>query len=124
MDSYIEWASREVNEQHISQFMRTYCRQLVTPLIALIQDYGIALEAHMQNTIVNLGAQFQMNFVVRDLGGSRIDLDTLSMKLKDITVTNTSLLASSINEVVAKFQHAVVQNQLAELIHHFSKKKV
>nr|WP_276516926.1 IucA/IucC family protein [Staphylococcus petrasii] len=123
VDSYIEWASREVNEQNISQFMRTYCRQLVTSLIALIQDYGIALEAHMQNTIVNLGPQFQMNFVVRDLGGSRIDLDTLSMKLKDINVTNTSLLASSINEVVAKFQHAVVQNQLAELIHHFSKKE-
>lgn len=123
VDSYIEWISGEVNEQNISQFMRTYCRQLVTPLIALIQDYGIALEAHMQNTIVNLGPQFQMNFVVRDLGGSRIDLDTLSMKLKDINVTNTSLIASSINEVVAKFQHAVVQNQLAELIHHFSKKE-
>lgn len=35
--------------------MRNYTRQLVTPLLALIQDYGIALEAHMQNTLVHLG---------------------------------------------------------------------
>lgn len=35
-------------------------------------------------------------------------------------MTNESLLAQSIEEVIAKFQHAVVQNQLAELIHHFN----
>ncbi|MCP6275027.1 hypothetical protein NL452_27395, partial [Klebsiella pneumoniae] len=27
VDSYIEWISGAVNEQNISQFMRTYCRQ-------------------------------------------------------------------------------------------------
>ena len=36
-------------------------------------------------------------------------------------MSNQSLLANSIEEVIAKFQHAVIQNQLAELIHHFSK---
>ena len=36
----------------------------------------------MQNTIVNLGPNYQMNFIVRDLGGSRIDLNTLTHKLK------------------------------------------
>lgn len=75
----------------------------------------------MQNTIVNLGPNYQMNFIVRDLGGSRIDLNTLTHKLKNINVSNQSLLANSIEEVIAKFQHAVIQNQLAELIHHFSK---
>ena len=34
---------------------------------------------------------------------------------------NKSLLADSIEEVIMKFQHAVVQNQLAELIFHFKK---
>ena len=61
-----------------------------------------------------------MKFLVRDLGGSRIDLDTLQQKVTNIEVTNESLLAQSIEEVIAKFQHAVVQNQLAELIHHFN----
>ncbi|PTI51370.1 siderophore synthetase, partial [Staphylococcus xylosus] len=48
------------------------------------------------------------------------DLTTLKYKIPNIDVTNTSLIAESIEEVIAKFQHAVIQNQIAELIHHFS----
>ena len=59
-----------------------------------------------------------MKFIVRDLGGSRIDLNTLKQKVPQIDVTNESLIADTIEEV--KFQHAVIQNQLAELIHHFN----
>ncbi|MDU2311011.1 MAG: IucA/IucC family C-terminal-domain containing protein, partial [Staphylococcus epidermidis] len=75
---------------------------------------------HMQNTIVNLGPNYKMKFIVRDLGGSRIDLNTLKQKVPQIDVTNESLIADNIEEVIAKFQHAVIQNQLAELIHHFN----
>ncbi|MEB7365992.1 IucA/IucC family protein [Staphylococcus borealis] len=124
VDSYIEWVNGEVNKSGIITFMENYSRQLITPLLNLIQDYGIALEAHMQNTIVNLGPNFQMNFIVRDLGGSRIDLNTLTHKMNNIQITNQSLLAQTIEEVIAKFQHAVIQNQLAELIYHFSKKEI
>ena len=74
----------------------------------------------MQNTIVNLGPNYKMKFIVRDLGGSRIDLNTLKQKVPQIDVTNESLIADTIEEVIAKFQHAVIQNQLAELIHHFN----
>lgn len=121
VDSYLKWINDDINQRTIHQFMRNYTRQLVTPLLALIQDYGIALEAHMQNTLVHLGPKYQIQFIVRDLGGSRIDIKTLSQKLKHIEVENKSLLADSIEEVIMKFQHAVVQNQLAELIFHFKK---
>lgn len=121
VDSYLKWMNDDINQYTIHQFMRNYTRQLVTPLLALIQDYGIALEAHMQNTLVHLGPEYQIQFIVRDLGGSRIDIKTLSQKLKHIEVENKSLLADSIEEVIMKFQHAVVQNQLAELIFHFKK---
>lgn len=120
VDSYIEWLENEVSVDHIKHFIASYTHTLVRPLIAYIQDYGIALEAHMQNTIVNLGPKYQMKFLVRDLGGSRIDLKTLQRKISNIEITNESLIAESIEEVIAKFQHAVVQNQLAELIHHFN----
>ncbi|WP_044466817.1 IucA/IucC family protein [Staphylococcus caprae] len=120
VDSYLEWLENDVTIDHIKYFIATYTQTLVKPLIAYIQDYGIALEAHMQNTIVNLGPNYQMKFLVHDLGGSRIDLTTLQQKIDNIEVTNESLLAQSIEEVIAKFQHAVVQNQLAELIHHFN----
>lgn len=121
VDSYLKWINDDINQHTIHQFMRNYTRQLVTPLLALIQDYGIALEAHMQNTLVHLGPEYQIQFIVRDLGGSRIDIKTLSQKLKHIEVENKSLLADSIEEVIMKFQHAIVQNQLAELIFHFKK---
>lgn len=120
VDSYIKWINNELTTESIEQFIRQYSSTLVRPLIAYIQDYGIALEAHMQNTIVNLGPNYQMNFLVRDLGGSRIDLQTLKHKLPDVKITNESLIADSIKAVIGKFQHAVVQNQLAELIHHFN----
>lgn len=120
VDSYIKWIYNELTSESIERFIRQYTSTLVRPLIAYIQDYGIALEAHMQNTIVNLGPNYQMNFLVRDLGGSRIDLQTLKYKLPDVEITNESLIADSIEAVIGKFQHAVVQNQLAELIHHFN----
>ena len=80
VDSYLEWLENDVTIDHIKYFIATYTQTLVKPLIAYIQDYGIALEAHMQNTIVNLGPNYQMKFLVRDLGGSRIDLTTLQQK--------------------------------------------
>ena len=120
VDSYIKWLDNELTKDNIKRFMREYTRTLVKPLIAYIQDYGIALEAHMQNTIVNLGPDYQITFLVRDLGGSRIDIKTLQQKLPHIEITNESLIAENIEAVIAKFQHAVIQNQLAELIHHFN----
>ena len=51
----------DINQHTIHQFMRNYTRQLVIPLLALIQDYGIALEAHMQNTLVHLGPSIKYN---------------------------------------------------------------
>ncbi|WP_306341858.1 IucA/IucC family protein, partial [Staphylococcus haemolyticus] len=44
VDSYIEWVNGEVNKSGIITFMENYSRQLITPLLNLIQDYGIALE--------------------------------------------------------------------------------
>ena len=58
--------------------------------------------------------------MVRDLGGSRIDLKTLTRQLPNVKITNKSLAAENIEAVIAKFQHAVIQNQISELIHHFS----
>ena len=120
VDSYLEWASDGVTRENILNFITAYAQALIKPLIAYIQDYGIALEAHMQNTVVHMGPDFQMDFIVRDLGGARIDLATLNEKIPNIAIHNTSLLAQDMTAVIAKFQHAVIQNQMAELILHFS----
>lgn len=120
-DSYLEWIGEGPTSIAIKQFLCSYAKTLIEPLIAYIQDYGIALEAHMQNTIINLGPDYQMKFIIRDLGGSRIHLETLKLKLPHVDVTNSSLIAENIEAVIGKFQHSVIQNQIAELIHYFSK---
>ncbi|MCE5154035.1 siderophore synthetase [Staphylococcus hyicus] len=121
VDSLIEFLYDTVNEETIERFIKDYTDALIPPLIAYIQTYGIALEAHQQNTILQIDQQTRgFSFIVRDLGGSRIDLPTLQKEVPDLTITNQSLIADNIEAVVAKFQHAVIQNQLGTLIDHFS----
>lgn len=120
VDSLIEYLYGEINEQTIHQFMRKYMEALIPPLIGYIQQYGIALEAHQQNTILQIDKESErLSFIVRDLGGSRIYPDTLTQTVPVFEMTNESLISAEIEAVIAKFQHAVVQNQLGTLIHHF-----
>lgn len=120
VDSLIEFLYGTIDVSTIKTFITTYINALIPPLIAYIQTYGIALEAHQQNTILQVNQQTQeFSFVIRDLGGSRIDIETLAKAVPDIEITNESLIAEHIEAVVAKFQHAVIQNQLGTLIDHF-----
>lgn len=120
VDSLIEYLYGEINEQTIHQFMRKYMEALIPPLVGYIQQYGIALEAHQQNTILQIDKESErLSFIVRDLGGSRIYPETLTQTVPDFEITNKSLISDEVEAVIAKFQHAVIQNQLGTLIHHF-----
>ncbi|TRN38509.1 siderophore synthetase [Staphylococcus pseudintermedius] len=123
VDSLIEYLYGDMNGETIQQFMRQYMEALIPPLIAYIQQYGIALEAHQQNTILQMDKENEtLSFIVRDLGGSRIYPETLKQTVPDFEITNDSLVSDKIEAVIAKFQHAVIQNQLGTLIHHFHHK--
>lgn len=120
IDSLIEYLYGEISEDTIIQFMTQYMRAFIPPLIGYIQKYGIALEAHQQNTVLQIDKDTHaLSFIVRDLGGSRIEPQTLKQTVPELTVTNQSLITENIDEVIAKFQHAVIQNQLGTVIHHF-----
>ncbi|PTH28761.1 siderophore synthetase [Staphylococcus agnetis] len=121
VDSLIEFLYDDINEATIVRFIKDYTHALIPPLIAYIQTYGIALEAHQQNTVLQINQQTrEFSFNVRDLGGSRIDLPTLQKEVPELEISNQSLIAEDIEAVVAKFQHAVIQNQLGTLIDHFN----
>ncbi|MGV3244526.1 IucA/IucC family protein [Staphylococcus sp. 11262D007BW] len=120
VDSLIEYLYDNINKDSIQQFVRDYASQLIPPLIAYIQSYGIALEAHQQNTVLEIHpTTHAFTFMVRDLGGARIHPETIKQSVPNIDITNKSLIAEDITDVVAKFQHAVIQNQFGTLIHHF-----
>ncbi|MCU5745111.1 siderophore synthetase [Staphylococcus sp. SQ8-PEA] len=120
LESYLEWVGDGVCQRSVEHFIQTYAQQLIRPLIAYIQRYGVALEAHMQNTVVQLGPNYEMGFLIRDIGGARIDLTSLSKVVRDVKLNNQSLIAHDIKEVIQKFQHAIIQNQFGELIHHLA----
>lgn len=120
IDSLIEYVYGEISQDTIVQFMTQYMQALIPPLIGYIQKYGVALEAHQQNTVLQIDKDTQaLSFIVRDLGGSRIEPQTLKQTVPELTVSNQSLITENIDEVIAKFQHAVIQNQLGTVIHHF-----
>ncbi len=120
IDSLIEYVYGEISQDTIVQFMTQYMQALIPPLIGYIQKYGIALEAHQQNTVLQIDKDTHaLSFIVRDLGGSRIEPQTLKQTVPELTVSNQSLITENIDEVIAKFQHAVIQNQLGTVIHHF-----
>ncbi len=120
IDSLIEYVYGEISQDTIVQFMTQYIQALIPPLIGYIQKYGIALEAHQQNTVLQIDKDTHaLSFIVRDLGGSRIEPQTLKQTVPELTVSNQSLITENIDEVIAKFQHAVIQNQLGTVIHHF-----
>lgn len=114
----------ELGEKHALQFIRHYAGVLLPPLVRLLQKYGIALEAHMQNTIVCINESAVTRFLVRDLGGVRIRLPRLRRHAHDLNFVDrlavSSVFTEDENELYHKFMHAVIQNHLGELIFHMS----
>ncbi|NGQ96908.1 hypothetical protein G3578_17215 [Brevibacillus sp. SYP-B805] len=118
------FGTSQLGEQHALAYIRHYAGVLLPPLVRLLQKYGIALEAHMQNTIVCLEEGAVTRFLVRDLGGARISLPRLQRHLHDQNVVDrlagSSIFADDENELYHKFIHAVMQNHVGELIYQMS----
>jgi siderophore synthetase component len=52
--------------------LEQYLARLVPPLLRLAVAHGVALEGHLQNTLVHAVGGRPLGFVIRDLGGIRI----------------------------------------------------
>ena len=62
-----------VGPDEVRRFFSDYIQHLLPGLLRLYLVYGIALEAHQQNTILVLSRDHRINgFVLRDLGGIRL----------------------------------------------------
>lgn len=94
-----------------------YAGQLVPPLLRLWTAHGIALEPHMQNTLVRLRADRPAGFVVRDLGGIRIHRPRLARAGHSLAFEPGSFIATDDEaEASDKLAHALVHAHLAALL--------
>lgn len=98
-------------------FLR-FCQTLLTPTLALLSRYGVALEAHGQNTFFDLDDDgLPISLAIRDFGGLRIHRPTLEAAGHCVAMRKGSApSASDLHEVRTKFSHCVLQSLLSDLI--------
>lgn len=94
-------------------WMAAYATLLADALVPLLLHYGVAAEAHSQNSIIRFAEGRPVELVLRDLGGIRAwrpwmrgapDLHPASV-----------ITASSLEELIAKGHHAWLQGHLGPL---------
>lgn len=114
MRTYFE--TETIGKKEVFHYVAHYTEKVMIPLLQLVLQYGIALEGHMQNSIiVTKGGEVQRIFV-RDLGGVRIHKKTLA-EVADISeVKEAVVFTDDMNEVYNKFIHSVLQNHFGDLL--------
>lgn len=100
----------------LSAFFADYLALLLPPLLRLLTAHGVALEAHLQNTLLVHDGR-PRGFLVRDLGGVRVHRPRLAAaghrpELAPGSFTITDDLA----EAQSKLMHTLVHAHLAALI--------
>jgi siderophore synthetase component len=98
-------------------FLREYSDLLCSAALPLLWRYGIAIEAHLQNTLLVLGKPHPPRLMLRDSGGLRLHLGRFRAAGLDFTPHPQSLtVTEDIEEAVAKLCHAVIHANLGILI--------
>lgn len=94
-----------------------YAELLLPPVLRLLVKYGIALEAHLQNTVVVFRGERPVRLLLRDFAGIRVSLDRLRSAGVDYRPHPDSITTTSdLNEVRNKAFYAAVQANLAEVV--------
>jgi siderophore synthetase component len=94
-----------------------YLAQLVPPMLRLWVAHGIALEGHMQNTVVRVDGGRPAGFLVRDLGGIRLHRARLGAAGHRVDLDPASfIITDDGDEAADKWVHAVVHAHLAGVL--------
>lgn len=94
-----------------------YCQRLLKGQMSLYLKYGIALEAHQQNTLMVFKNNLAIKHLNRDLGGVRIYKPLLQRAGYLLNLKENSLIESEdITEVRNKFIHATLQSHLSFVV--------
>ncbi|HEX5496546.1 MAG TPA: IucA/IucC family protein [Mycobacteriales bacterium] len=96
-------------------WLDAYCRLVLPPLLTLLTRWGVALEAHGQNTLVVLRGGWPVRVLYRDLGGVRVSPRRLARH--GLTPTLRGDLPAEHPDLLRdKLTASLVSTQLAELV--------
>ncbi|HEX5811762.1 MAG TPA: IucA/IucC family protein [Pseudonocardia sp.] len=98
-------------------FARHYARLVLPPILTLLTKYGVAMEAHGENTLLVLRAGRPVRCVLRDLGGIRIHPGRLAGVQRRVDLLPGSHLATDdADELRNKTYYAQFVNDAGQLV--------
>ena len=95
---------------------RDYVEALCPPTLGYLVRWGVALEVHLQNTLVVTQDDRVRGFIVRDLGGIRIHRPRLGARgLKLDLADGSFIVTDDLDEVRDKLSHCLFQAHLGTI---------
>ncbi len=104
--------------ERIAALIDDWIAALVPPALRLYCCYGVALELHLQNTLVRVVDGRVAGFWVRDLGGIRIHtprLSTARLASPPSFAASSFIVTDDLDEVRGKLEHTLFHAHLAHL---------
>jgi siderophore synthetase component len=104
--------------ERIAALVDDWIAQLVPASLRLFACYGIALELHLQNTLVRVVDGRVGGFWVRDLGGIRIHAPRLAaarLARSPSFAASSFIISDDLDEVRGKLEHTLFHAHLAHL---------
>nr|WP_202613832.1 IucA/IucC family protein [Halostella pelagica] len=98
-------------------FVADYASVVVPEQVFLLSKYGIALESHLQNSLVAFDGPRPVATLVRDFGGIRVHRGRIADRGRSIDpYPESDLDADGETDLYRKLYYALFQNHLAELV--------
>lgn len=104
------------------EFFDEYLCLVLPPHLRLFSEYGIALEAHLQNCIVTFRRARPYRLFLRDWGGLRIDMERLHQAGYSVELAADSLTeAKSLHSAREKLVYCLFRAHIEELVNCVSR---
>ena len=106
------------SRERLEALVDAWIAELIPPALRLFVGYGIALELHLQNTLVRVREGRVLGFCVRDLGGIRIHGPRLAEAGLVVTPSfapGSFILTDDLDEVRGKLEHTLFHAHLTHL---------
>ncbi|MGH3803818.1 MAG: IucA/IucC family protein, partial [Pseudonocardiaceae bacterium] len=103
--------------QAADHFARGYAELVLPPILTLLTKYGIAMEAHGENTLLAIRRGRPVRYVIRDLGAIRIHPGRLAGQgLHVEPLPGSPVITNDTDELRNKLYHAQFVNDARRLV--------
>ncbi|KOX92435.1 hypothetical protein AMS69_13845 [Haloarcula rubripromontorii] len=117
IDTFANRSEAATREDIVHRFLEAYVDTVVPGTLRLLVKYGIALEAHLQNTYLVFSDGEPTGVLVSDFGGIRIHEPRLKTQGRELTTyPDSNITTTNPDATREKLWYTLFQNQLGELI--------